>query len=329
MGKNDQKIRDARFRDRPRRGPTPPRDSDPGEAPRPSASKKGASSASPPWWKTGDVVIPVVLALGVGLAGWQFYRARHPVAEPAPTPAPAQALPVAADAGRTGGADAVVAAPPEVPAGNPRTGHPTPSLDGSPVEARVPQPTSPDPVRGPFGLPQATAGLDGTGTLRADIETSMGEFSCALLEHEAPVTVANFVGLARGRRPFWDPVAGAWASRPFYDGSVFHRVIPGFMIQGGDQLRSGTGDTGYTIPDENVRPHDAAGLLCMANRGPDTGSSQFFITAAARDHLDGSYSIFGRCTPTSLVDRIAAVPRGRSDRPDAPVFIRHVRVHRG
>ena len=263
----------------------------------------------------------MILAAGVALAAWNFYRARHPSTETAPTPvAPAPT----ADAGRGDTADAAPTAPamnPHVPRGN--------ALDGAPVEPRQREPSSPDPVHGPFTLDAATAGLTGSGPLTAEIETSMGAFTCTLLEREAPLTVANFVGLARGRRPFWDPVAAAWTSRPFYDGSLFHRVIPGFMIQGGDQLRSGTGDTGYTIPDENVRGHDAPGQLCMANRGPGTGSSQFFITAAARGHLDGTYSIFGRCTPTSLVDQIAGVPRNRSDRPDSPVFIRHVRVRRG
>ena len=101
------------------------------------------------------------------------------------------------------------------------------------------------------------------------------------------------------------------------------------MIQGGDQLRSGVGDTGYVLPDENVRPHDAAGLLCMANKGPGTASAQFFITEVAKPDLDGSYSIFGRCTPTDLVNRIARVPRNAQDRPDTPVHIYTVRIRRG
>lgn len=177
-------------------------------------------------------------------------------------------------------------------------------------------------------MAQATEGLAGSGALVAEIETSLGTFSCNLLSEEAPLTVANFVGLARGTRDFWDPVRAQWTKRPFYDGSVFHRVIPDFMIQGGDVLRSGRGGTGYEFRDENVNGHNAAGQLCMANRGPNTNGGQFFITEAPRAHLDGSYSIFGRCTPTELVGRIARVPRNSADRPEQPVFIRHVRVRR-
>ena len=332
MPNTPSKIRDARFRDRPSRGPTPPRPSTPGEARSPRGvtpsepPRDGAPGAKTPWWRSGDVVIPVVLAVAVSVAGWQFYRAQHPA--PAPTPAPV-VDPTSADAGAPTAAPAAPAAPtaPAAPAA------PAPSaedraLDGSPVEPRTRAPSSPDPVAGAFTLAQATDGLTGTGALTAEIETTMGTFTCALLEREAPITVANFVGLARGRRPFWDPVASEWARRPFYDGSIFHRVIPGFMIQGGDQLRSGSGDTGYTITDENVRPHNAGGQLCMANRGPNTGSAQFFITEVARDHLDGTYSIFGNCTPVDLVGRVTAVPSA-NDRPVTPVFIRHVRVRRG
>ncbi len=201
--------------------------------------------------------------------------------------------------------------------------------DGAAVTPVVRTPTTPDPHAGRFTLSEATAGLAGIGALYATIETSMGSFECMLLEREAPVTVANFVGLARGLRSFWDPVGARWTRRPFYDGSIFHRVIPDFMIQGGDLLRSGQGGTGYEFVDENVSPHDAPGLLCMANHGPNTNGAQFFITEVERRHLDGSYSIFGRCTPTSLVASIARVARGSGDRPQSPVFIRHVTVRRG
>ncbi len=196
------------------------------------------------------------------------------------------------------------------------------------VRPRVREPSSPDPLGGRFSLAQATEGLPPGNALTAEIETSMGVFSCALLADRAPITVANFVGLARGTRDFWDPVAAAWAKRPFYDGSVFHRVIPDFMIQGGDILRSGTGGTGYEILDENVQGHDAAGLLCMANHGPNTNGGQFFITETAKPHLDGSYTIFGRCTPASLVARITQVQRNEQDMPYEPVEIRHVRIAR-
>lgn len=193
---------------------------------------------------------------------------------------------------------------------------------------RVMEPTAPDPKGGRFTLAQATAGLPAGASLVAEIETSLGTFTCTLLGDRAPLTVANFVGLARGLRDFWDPVEGQWARRPFYDGSVFHRVIPEFMIQGGDFLRSGMGGVGYEVPDENVRGHNAAGQLCMANHGPNTNGGQFFITEGPREHLDGSYSIFGTCTPTDLVGRIARVPRTERDMPNEPVEIRHVRITR-
>jgi peptidyl-prolyl cis-trans isomerase A (cyclophilin A) len=196
------------------------------------------------------------------------------------------------------------------------------------VTATHPEPTSPDPLHGQFTLAQATAGLPAGSNLVADIQTSMGTFTCTLMNAQAPITVANFVGLARGVRDFWDPVDGRWTRRPYFDGSVFHRVIPDFMIQGGDILRSGQGGPGYTIADENVADHNAAGLLCMANRGPNTGGSQFFITESPRPHLNGSYSVFGRCTPTDLVGRIARTPRSPRDQPITPVFIQHVTIHR-
>jgi peptidyl-prolyl cis-trans isomerase A (cyclophilin A) len=203
----------------------------------------------------------------------------------------------------------------------------TPPSGQTPSGADLTNP-SVDPQHGQFTLAEATAGMPPGNTLVAEIETSMGTFTCQLLPERAPNTVANFVGLARGTREFWDPNASRWTKRPFYDGSIFHRVIPEFMIQGGDLLRSGMGGTGYEFGDENVQGHNAPGLLCMANHGPNTNGGQFFITEEAKTHLDGSYSIFGRCTPTELVNRIARVPRSDNDRPNEPVTINHVRIRR-
>jgi peptidyl-prolyl cis-trans isomerase A (cyclophilin A) len=191
-----------------------------------------------------------------------------------------------------------------------------------------PEPTSPDPQGGDFTLAEATAGMPAGTRLVAEIETTLGTFTCDLWPDRAPKTVANFVGLARGTRDFWDPVAGRWTRRPYYDGTVFHRVIPDFMIQGGDILRSGRGGPGYEFRDENVANHDEPGLLCMANHGPNTNGSQFFILEDPKPHLNGSYSVFGRCSPVSLVERIARVPRNPRDMPLTPVYIQHVRIHR-
>jgi peptidyl-prolyl cis-trans isomerase A (cyclophilin A) len=196
----------------------------------------------------------------------------------------------------------------------------------------VQPPDSPDPQAGKFTLAQALKGLPTKGTLSASIVTVMGTLQCDLFEDKAPNTVANFVGLARGLRKFWSSKDRAWVARPYYDGTTFHRVIPDFMIQGGDWAGDGSGGIFYTIPDE-LHPalkHDRAGQLCMANRGPNTNEAQFFITEGAAPHLDGSYTIFGQCTPLDLVNHIARVPQSGppNNRPLTPVVINHVSIAR-
>jgi len=192
-------------------------------------------------------------------------------------------------------------------------------------------PNTPDPLAGKFDLKAATAGLPGAGKkLTAAIETGMGTITCKLFGDKTPNTVANFVGLARGLRPFWDPKQSAWVKRPLFDGTSFHRTIADFMIQGGDHMGDGTGQVGYTINDELVGlKHDRAGLLCMANRGANTNGGQFFITDAAAPHLTemGTYTIFGDCTPTDLVHKIAT-SSGGMERPGAPVPIKKVTITR-
>ncbi len=192
-------------------------------------------------------------------------------------------------------------------------------------------PVSPDdPDHGHFDLQDATKGLPAGSRLEATIETSHGTLKCTLLDDKAPITVANFVGLARGTRPWKDPKSGQWVTRPAYDGTTFHRIIKGFMIQGGDAAGTGAGEPGYVVPDE-VWPcahHDRAGLLCMANRGPNTNGAQFFITDAAAAHLDSGYTIFGECGPESVIHMIAGVPTGAMDRPTSPVTIRKVTISR-
>ncbi len=189
-----------------------------------------------------------------------------------------------------------------------------------------------DPEGGEFTLEEAVAGLAGEGELWVRFETERGNIECRLLTDVAPVTVANFVGLARGIRPFYDPDTGKWEKRPYYDGTTFHRVIPGFMIQGGDPKGTGEGNAGYTIVDE-ISPdelHDQAGVLSMANRGPRTGSSQFFITLGPTPHLDGKHTIFGRCTEAGVrvADDISMTPRDGADRPEEPETVRHVEIFR-
>jgi len=185
-----------------------------------------------------------------------------------------------------------------------------------------------DPIAGKWSLEDATKGLPAGKELVATIETDMGNLECKLFDDKAPITVANFVGLARGNRP-WKTPEGKWEKKPAYDGTVFHRIIKGFMIQGGDAKKNGTGEAGYVIPDEiwEDANHDHAGLLCMANRGPNTNSAQFFIMDDAAYHLDGGYTIFGECTPIDLVHKIAAVET-MGDRPLKPPVIKKVTVTR-
>ena len=190
-----------------------------------------------------------------------------------------------------------------------------------------------DPAGGKFSLEDATKGLAGKGALMATIETSMGTFKCTLYDKESPHTVANFVGLARGLRPWKDPKSGQWVKKPFFDGLTFHRVIPEFMIQGGDPLGNGTGNPGYKFEDEvqNGLRFDKPGLLAMANAGPNTNGSQFFITE--RDtipNLNGHYNIFGQCDPVDLVKKIARVPRNtQTDLPNTPVTMKKVTIAHG
>lgn len=269
-------------------------------------------------------LVPGLLTLAVGGVFLWSRSANRAPAEPPPSVQPAPST-----QGSAVPAPAPAPVPPPAPPPPPAPAPPPPPQGEDPSVRPVhPTPDSPDPRHGDFSLAAATAGLPAGPNLVAEIETSMGSFQCQLWPDRAPNTVANFVGLARGLRDFWDPTEGHWVRRPYYDGSVFHRVIPEFMIQGGDILRSGQGGPGYEIRDENVAQHNEAGLLCMANHGPHTNGSQFFILEVPKEHLNGSYSVFGRCTPTDLVNRIARVDRNARDRPLVPVTIRHVRVHR-
>ena len=183
------------------------------------------------------------------------------------------------------------------------------------------------------GLERFSADIPGEGVLHATIKTSMGDIDCALFEAQAPVAVANFIGLATGKKDWVDPASGHLQSNsPFYDGTGFHRVIPHFFIQAGDPTGTGTAGPGYTIPDEisDDLSHKLPGMLSMANRGaPDTSGSQWFITEAPIPHLDGRHTIFGYC-PDSLevVRRIARVPTGPDDQPQEPPEILQIEFSR-
>jgi len=195
-----------------------------------------------------------------------------------------------------------------------------------------------DPMKGHFTLEQATKGLSGSGPLMAKIETTLGTINCELFDKQAPITVANFVGLARGMRPFKDPKTGKWTEKkPFYDGLIFHRVIPGFMIQGGDPEGTGRGNPGYAFDDE-IAPElkfDKPGQMAMANAGKrdghGTNGSQFFITdqGSPPAYLTGRHSIFGQCEPVSVVSKIANVAVGPNNRPQTEVVMKKVTISRG
>ncbi|MHB1285668.1 MAG: peptidylprolyl isomerase [Leptospirales bacterium] len=165
----------------------------------------------------------------------------------------------------------------------------------------------------------------------AEFDTSMGEIICQLFPQSAPHTVENFTGLASGTKEFLDPQSGTMVKRPFYDGLVFHRVIKNFMIQGGDPLGNGTGGPGYQFNDEidSARDFSHKGILAMANAGPNTNGSQFFITVAPAPWLNGNYSIFGQVVSgQSVADKISEVAADRRDRPSTPVVIKHVKIFR-
>jgi len=174
-------------------------------------------------------------------------------------------------------------------------------------------------------------GIEEGQTLSVTFDTSLGDVNCTLWPDKSPQTVLNFIELADGRREWTDPRTGRRVQRKLYDGTIFHRVIPGFMIQGGDPLGDGTGGPGYKFADEvdNGVTFDQPGLLAMANSGPDTNGSQFFITdRATPTHLDGKHSIFGKCDNLDIIAKIADTPRGARDRPIDDVVLKHVIIDR-
>ena len=209
----------------------------------------------------------------------------------------------------------------------PPTTPPTPPTQRPNAEPVPPPPA--DTVRAPVAadLAEYAKDLPGSGTkLLAKFETSMGAINCELFPDKAPMTVANFVGLATGKKPWMNPKTGnVEQQKPFFDGLIWHRVIPEFMIQGGDPLGRGTGGPGYQFGDE-FTPADKMepGTLAMANAGPATNGSQFFITEIGPEWLNGKHTIFGKCNEVDLVKKIARVPQNAQNKPDSPITMKVV-----
>jgi peptidyl-prolyl cis-trans isomerase A (cyclophilin A) len=171
------------------------------------------------------------------------------------------------------------------------------------------------------------------GTVTATLQTNFGDIEIELFAERAPRTVENFVGLATGEKTWTDPETGEQVDgEPLYEDVIFHRVIEGFVIQGGDPTGTGRGGPGYEFDDEfhpELR-HDEAGILSMANSGPDTNGSQFFITLAPQPHLDDKHSVFGQVTDgMDVVEEIGSVETDANDRPVEPVVLESVTVHDG
>ncbi len=238
-----------------------------------------------------------------------------PSAVPSGAPAPS-----ASAAAPASSSPAPAPAPIPVPPGHRK-------VTAKPVREVTPSPD--DPIQGKFSLADAIGGLTGKGKLIAEIKTDLGKLECELYDDRAPITVANFIGLARGLRPFKDPEKN-WVKKHAYDGTTFHRVIKGFMIQGGDPAGSGAGEPGYVIPDEvwDGAYHHERGLICMANRGPNTNGMQFFIMDGSAPHLDSGYTIFGKCGPEAVIEKIAN-SEVQGDRAVKPPKIEKVTIRRG
>ncbi|MGA2689477.1 MAG: peptidylprolyl isomerase [Candidatus Korobacteraceae bacterium] len=166
----------------------------------------------------------------------------------------------------------------------------------------------------------------------ATFDTSEGTIVCRLFEAEAPITVKNFVELAEGSREWTHPHTRAKSKTPLYNGTIFHRVIPDFMVQGGDPAGTGMGGPGYQFQDETKgSPHkfDKPGKLAMANSGPGTNGSQFFITVAATPWLTGNHTIFGEVIEgQDIADKITKLPRNRQDKPNNDVVLKSVTIER-
>lgn len=176
---------------------------------------------------------------------------------------------------------------------------------------------------------QESSASEKPGKITAVFHTSMGKITCMLYPDKAPLTVENFVSLAGGTKKWLDPKTGKETGRPLYNDTVFHRVIPDFMIQGGDPLGNGMGGPGYEFKDEISKDlkFDAPGILAMANAGPDTNGSQFFITVVPTPWLNGMHTIFGRViSGQDVVESISKAERDRQDMPLKAVLLKRVEI---
>ncbi|HTW46458.1 MAG TPA: peptidylprolyl isomerase [Acidobacteriaceae bacterium] len=201
----------------------------------------------------------------------------------------------------------------------------------SPASSQTPSPASSQDLPDSPGT-QAPVSPQPTGPT-AVFDTSMGRITCKLFSKEAPETVANFIGLAEGTKDWTDPTTKQKVhGKPLYNGTTFHRVIPEFMIQGGDPTGTGMGDPGYYFKDEFYPGlnFDVPGRLAMANSGPDTNGSQFFITEVPTEYLNQKHTIFGQCDDSSVlvVKSIARVERDSNDKPIEPVILEKVTIVR-
>ena len=171
--------------------------------------------------------------------------------------------------------------------------------------------------------------LSSMKTVYAVFETSLGDVKIKLYHKEVPNTVANFVGLAEGTKEFTDSFSKKKVKRPFYDGLIFHRIIPNFMVQGGDPTGTGMGGPGYQFEDEfnSALKHDRPGILSMANAGPNTNGSQFFITEIATPWLDNHHSVFGEVVEgMDVVKKMVQVERDQYDKPKEDVVLKKVKI---
>ena len=248
-----------------------------------------------------------------------------PPASEAPPPSSANPPPRTATTGTTEDGEEIVFA----------GAHALPATPSTTIDREhlIMTPNAPDPNAG-WTLEDSLVGLPIDGDLIAEVQTDLGVLFCELFPDRAPHAVAAFVGLARGRRQWWDARAGQWVQRPYYRGTTFHRVIPGYIVQGGDYLGDGTGRVGFSIPLEQsvTLSHDRVGRLALAtfDSNPNSGGAQFYITDGPHQELDGTATIFGQCTPDFVVSQIARlVQSGAPDnRPLTPLHVGSVFIRR-